>query len=166
LIRVLRIGKLPILAMLALVAAAEDDRMADDAAMTVRFGDEEPLLEFPSEGVTVSVPLTPVGDRLYRLDGVPVFAVSASFGDVIEAEQGEDGRLRFIRVAKHGGWRTYNFILPAHKIESELGQHMLAELAARGGHWERVFGGLLFVCIPPELDLDPAPWVAAVFRQD
>ena len=95
--------------------------MADDVAVTVRFGDEEPLVEFPSEGVTVSVPLTPVGDRLYRLDGVPVFAESASFGDVIEAEQGEGGRLRFVRVAERGGWRTYDFVLPAHKIEQRVG---------------------------------------------
>jgi hypothetical protein len=26
-------------------------------------------------------------------------------------------------------------------------------------HWERVFGGLLFVCIPSGLDLDPSAWV-------
>jgi hypothetical protein len=136
--------------------------MADDVAVTVRFGDEEPLLEFPAERVTVSVPLTPVGDRLYRLDGVPIFAESASFGDVIEAEPGEGGRLRFVRVAERGGWRTYDFILPAHKIDSEWGQTALEELAARGGHWERVFRGLLFVCIPPGLELDPSAWVETI----
>lgn len=52
--------------------------MADDVTVTVQFGAEEPLVEFPAEGVTVSVPLTPVGDNLYRLEGVPVFAESAS----------------------------------------------------------------------------------------
>jgi hypothetical protein len=136
--------------------------VADDVALTVRFGDEEPLVEFPSEGVMVSVPLVQVGDRLYRLGGVPVFAESASFGDVIEAEQGEGGRLRFVRVAERGGWRTYDFILPAHKIDSEWGQSLLAELTKRGGHWERVFGGVLFLCIPPGVDLDPSPWMETV----
>jgi hypothetical protein len=136
--------------------------MADDVAVTVRFGDEGSLVEFPSEAVTVSVPLTLIGDRLYRLDGVPVFAESASFGDVIEADQGQCGKLRFVRVAERGGWRTYGFVLPAQKIDSEWGQSLLAELMARGGHWERLFGGLLFVCIPPGLDLDPSPWVETV----
>jgi hypothetical protein len=136
--------------------------MADDVAMTVQFGADEPLVEFPAERVTVSVPLTPVGDRLYRLDGVPVFAESAAFGDVIEAEPGEGGRLRFVRVTTPGGWRTFDFLLPADKIDSEWGQSLLAELTARGGHWERVFGGLLFVCVPPGLDLDLSPWVETV----
>ena len=77
--------------------------MADDVAVTVRFGDDEPLVEFPSEGVTVSVPLSPVGDRLYRLDGAPIFAESASFGDVIEAEQGEGGTLRFVGLPSEAG---------------------------------------------------------------
>ena len=136
--------------------------MADDVALTVRFGTGEPLVEFPTEGVTVSVPLTAVGDGLYRLDGVPVLAESASFGDVIEADLLADGRLRFVRVAEPGGWRTFDYILPAYRIDSEWGQLLLAELTARGGHWERVLGGLLFVCVPPGLDLDPAPWAETV----
>jgi hypothetical protein len=95
--------------------------MADDVALTVRFGEEEPLVEFPAEGVTVSVPLAAVGDRLYRLDGVPIFADSASFGDIIEVEQGDGGRLRFVRVAEHGGWQTHTFVLPAHNIDTGWG---------------------------------------------
>ena len=131
-------------------------------AVTVQFGADEPLVEFPAEGVTVSVPLTPVGDRLYRLDGVPVFAESAGFGDVIEAEPGDGGRLRFVRVAEPGGWRTFDYMLLAYRLDGAWAQSLLAELSARGGHWERVFGGLLFVCLPPGLDLDPEPWVASV----
>ena len=131
--------------------------MSDE--VTVRFGADEPLVEFPAEGVTLSVPLTPVGHRLYRLEGVPVFAESAAFGDVIEAEPLADGRLRFVRVAQPGGWGTFAYILSPHKIDGAWGRSLLKELEAQGGHWERLFGGLLFVCIPPGLDLDPAPWV-------
>ncbi len=133
--------------------------MADDVTVTVRFGAEEPLIAFPAEGITVSVPLTPVGYRLYRLDGVPVFIESAAFGDVIEAESLADGRLRFVQLTEPGGWRTFDFVLPPYQIDSEWGQSLLRELEARGGHWERVFGGMLFVCIPPGLELDPTPWV-------
>jgi hypothetical protein len=101
--------------------------MADDVTMTVRMGDE-PLVEFPSEAVTVSVPLTKVGDRLYRLDGVPAFAESASLGDVIEAEEVGDDRLRFVRVGEPGGWQTFDYILPAYKVDGDWAQAMLAEL--------------------------------------
>lgn len=133
--------------------------MGSEVAVIVQFGSDESLVEFPAARVTVSVPLTRVGDCLYRLDGVPVFAKSAAFGDVIEAEPSEGGRLRFVRVAEPGGWRTYEYVLPAFKLDGEWAQSLLAELAARGGHWERVFGGLLFVCVPPDSDLDPTPWV-------
>lgn len=136
--------------------------MSDDIAMTVRFDADEAVIEFPDDHVTVSVPATPVGDRLYRLDGVPIFVESAAFGDVIEAEPSADGRLRFARVAEPGGWRTFDFILSPHNIDSENGRWLLRELEARGGHWELVFGGLLFVCVPPGVDLDPEPWTELV----
>jgi hypothetical protein len=85
----------------------------------------------------------------------------ASFGDVIEAIPSDGGRLRFVRIAEPGGWRTFEYLLPAAKIEGESGKRLLRELEARGGRWERVFGGVLFVSIPPGLDLDPTPWIEA-----
>jgi hypothetical protein len=41
-----------------------------DITRTVRFGDDEPIIEFSSESYAASVPISRVGDRLYRLDGV------------------------------------------------------------------------------------------------
>ena len=35
----------------------------------------------------------------------------------------------------------------------------IQEQEARGGHWERICGGLLFVFLPPGADFDPSPWV-------
>ena len=126
--------------------------MADDVQLTMRFaGEEDSLVEFPAEGLTVSVPYTRVGEGLYRLDGVPVGVESAGYRDIIEAEVTEVGRLRFRRVAERSGWRTYDYILPPGRIDGEWGQLLLRELEARGGHWERVFGGLLFICLPPDL---------------
>jgi hypothetical protein len=130
-----------------------------NATMTVRFSPEEPLVEFPAEALTVTVPLTAVGDRLYRLDGVPVGVASAAFGDVIEAEPSEGGRLRFLRVAEAGGWRTFDYLVSPHRIDSAWGQALFRELEARGGHWERICGGLLFICLPPGAEFDPSPWV-------
>jgi hypothetical protein len=53
-------------------------------------------------------------------------------------------------------------MLPAYRLDGEWAQSLLAELTSRGGHWERVFGVLLFVCIPPGLDLNPSPWVETI----
>jgi hypothetical protein len=65
-------------------------------------------------------------------------------------------------VAERSGWRTHGYALPPGRIDGGRGQTLLGELEARGVYWEQVFGGLLFVCVPPGLDLDPAPWVQRI----
>jgi hypothetical protein len=133
--------------------------MADDHALNLWFEPDEPLVEFPAENVTVSVPLTPVGDGLYRIDGVPVGIEAAAFGDVIEAVPGDNGVLVFVCVADPGGWRTFDYLLPPGWLDSGRGRSAIREVESRGMYWEVVSGGLLFVCVPPELDLDPSLWV-------
>jgi hypothetical protein len=129
--------------------------------LTFGTGTNETAIEFPKEGVTTSCPITKVGERRFRLDGIPPFAKSAGYQDIIEAEEIAENRLRFIRVAERSGWRTYTFVLTASGIKSDWGQTLLRELEAIGGHWEQVFGGLLFVCMPPDCDIDPTPSVIA-----
>jgi hypothetical protein len=141
--------------------------MSDNRELTIQFeGEEGFVIEFPTENVTVSVPYTRVGNDLYRLDGVPLWVESVGFGDIIEAEAVGDGRLRFRCVAERSGWRTYNYALPPGCIDSERGQTVLRELEDRGVSWEQVFGGLLFICIPPDLDLDPTPWVKQMVESE
>ncbi|HYE18593.1 MAG TPA: DUF4265 domain-containing protein [Tepidisphaeraceae bacterium] len=135
-----------------------------DVAVEVQVGDGEAAIEFPAEGLTTSCPVTPVGSGLYRLDGVPIGAESASYNDVIEAEALGRGKLRFRRVAQASGWRVYDYVLPRGWLDSGSGKQYLADLDARGARWERVFGGMLFVCVPPELAFDPTASIQAAVR--
>jgi hypothetical protein len=135
--------------------------MTEELPMALTFGGDDPVVEFPDENLSVSVPVTRVGADLYRLDAVPVFVEGAGFRDVVEAESVGERRLRVRRVVERSGWRTFDFILPPSKIDAESGQALLRRFEELGGHWERVLGGLLFVCIPPGLDLDPTEWVQA-----
>jgi len=121
------------------------------------------FVAFLAEDTTVTLPLTPVGEHLYRINGVPCMVEGAAFGDVIEAEPMKEGGLRFIRVAEPGGWRTFDYILSRGKINGAWGQSLLREFEARGGHWEVLFGGCLFVCVPPSVDIDPTPWVESLY---
>ena len=132
--------------------------------LPIIFAADEPLVEFPVESITVSVPLTEVGDGLYRLEGVPLGVGSAGFGDIIEVEPGEEGRLRFVCVAERGGWRTYDFALPLAMMGSERLEALERKLEAQGVYWERLFGGLLFICVPHDVDLDPTSWVESAVR--
>jgi hypothetical protein len=123
--------------------------------ISVRLDGEETSIEFPAEGVTTSAAVSAVGNNLYRLDSVPLFVASATFADIIEAEQLPEGRLRFTRVSEKSGWQVFNFVVPRELIDSNKLAMVLAHADRLGAHWERVFGGLLFICVPPGVDWNP-----------
>lgn len=130
--------------------------MADSIPVSIQFaGDNETSVEFPDEQMSVTLELTQLATRLFRIDSVPVMVEAASFGDIIEAEPATDGGLRFVRVAEAGAWRTYDFMLSADLIESQRVTAIQDRVLSLGGHWERVFGGILFLCLPPTTDYDP-----------
>jgi hypothetical protein len=143
---------------------SQEQPPTSDVPVEVKVGDDEAAIEFPAEGLTTSCPVMRVGSGLYRLDGVPIGAESASYNDVIEAEDLGGGKLRFRRVAQASGWRVYDYVLPRGWLDSESGKQYLSDLEAKGAHWERVFGGMLFICVPPELAFDPAASIQAAVR--
>ena len=66
--------------------------MSSEVSIALTFGgDDEVLIEFPEENVSISVPITRVAENLYRLDAVPVFVEGAGFRDVVEAEPVGEG---------------------------------------------------------------------------
>lgn len=129
--------------------------MASDPHISIRLDGNETSVEFPSEGITASAFVEDLGDRRYRLLSVPPFAESASFLDIIEAETAADGKLRFQRVVERSGWRVFDFMLSREFIASGKLEPILAKADEIGAHWERVFGGVLFICVPPEIAWNP-----------
>lgn len=112
-------------------------------------------VEFPDERTTATLKLAPIGPRFFRIESVPFMLEAACFGDVIEADSITDGNLRFVRIAERGGWRTYDFLIHAELFESAHITAIQDRVLSLGGHWERVFGGILFLCLPPTSDYNP-----------
>lgn len=112
-------------------------------------------VEFPDEQITATLELAPIGPRLFRIESIPFMVEAACFGDVIEVDSITNCNLRFMRIAERGGWRTYDFLIPAESIESEHITAIQDRVLSLGGHWERVFGGILFLCLPPSSNYDP-----------
>lgn len=117
--------------------------------------DGETRIEFPAEGVTTTATVTKIGAALYRLDFVPVLIESVKFRDIIEADEIDGKTLRFRRVVQSSDWRVYDFILGKGHRNSERTNLVLRRVEQVGGHWERVCGGWLFICLPPDVDWDP-----------
>lgn len=130
--------------------------MSDSLPVSFEFDSETAIsVEFPDEQITATLELAQISSRLFQIKSVPFMIEAVSFGDVIEADTNTDGCLRFVRVAEKTGWRTYDFLLSAEMAESEHITAIQDRVLSLGGHWERVLGGVLFLCLPPNSDYDP-----------
>jgi hypothetical protein len=112
-------------------------------------------IEFPAEGVTTSADVTKVGPALYRLESAPICIESITFRDIFEAEELDETTLRFLRLVERSHWQTFDFLLARETFDRENTRRVLQRVEDMGGHWERVFGGLLFICLPPGIDWNP-----------
>lgn len=131
--------------------------MSEHLPLSVRFSNAgDVVMEFPDEGLSVSLPVTRVGKDLYRLDAVPYLSEVAGYADIVEAVPAEDDGLRFVRVVQRSGWSTHNFIVGRTAIKEDAAlQAVLQDVLDSGGYWEAIFGGCLFICLPPGSTFDP-----------
>jgi hypothetical protein len=129
--------------------------MADDPHINIQFDRCDTNIEFPSEGTTVSATVEALGGKRYRLRSAALLVESASFMDVIEADEAADGNLTFQRVVERSGWQVFDFMVSREFVASGKLEPILARAVDLGGHWERVFGGMLFICVPPGIAWNP-----------
>lgn len=120
------------------------------------------------EGRVETSYVTPLGKNLYRLEVTPVLVeIEVSFGDIIEAEMQADGVLRFCRVATRSQWRHWDWLLSKNAVESAAFIALQQAIEEHGGAWERVFGGMFFIHLPPDTSFDPdSAWEQAKAQQE
>jgi hypothetical protein len=125
------------------------------AGREIRVNSGEPAREvrmlFPEDDDTETTEtcfVTPMGPKLYRMEQSSVLR-EVRYHDVVEAELQTDGIYRFLRVVTPSGLTTVSWVLSQALIESRAMADWLEKVEAVGGNWERVFGGLLIVHLPP-----------------
>jgi hypothetical protein len=99
--------------------------------------------------------VAPFGNGIYRLEEAIPFCECCTICDVIEADQVDHDTLEFVRVVEKGHWVEHCFIVPRKLVDSPALDKALARIEAKGGRWQRLFVGMLFVYVPPESDCDP-----------
>ena len=99
-------------------------------------------------GDSESALVTRLGANRYRLEENLLLG-EATYHDILEAEAQADGALRYLRVVEPSGLKTESWILPPTLIESPYLTKLLERVDAAGGRWERIYGGVLFVSVPP-----------------
>jgi hypothetical protein len=98
------------------------------------------------DGVYENVDVSEISRGVVRLDETPI-ASSAElrFGDVIEVEQGEQGVWRFLRLSKRANHESASVLISREIAGSTELQTVLSQITQLGVHWERAFGGILFL---------------------
>ena len=122
--------------------------MPDSIEITIRVDDGA------SEGAFVE----PVGPCLYRLEDTPIFANREAdpihAGDVVEVEPQPDGSYLIVRIAQRSPMRHFSWAVPRVFVESPQYREYTSDVEAAGGAWQGLFGGLLWVHLPPESSFD------------
>jgi hypothetical protein len=103
------------------------------------------------DGVCEEVEVTELSPGGVRLEETPLASASeVYFGDEIELERGEHSVWRFLRVSKRRDHQSVSIPLGSEVADSEELRSILAAVAQQGVHWERAFGGILFLHGPAE----------------
>ena len=93
--------------------------------------------------------VTPIGPNLYRMEESPIVG-EGFYHDVIETESQTDGTVRFLRVLTPSGMITECLVVSRFVVESQELSTLLERVMAVGGNWERIFGGVLTLHLPPQ----------------
>ena len=112
-----------------------------------------------------SMLVTPLGEGHYRLElsGLACFHTESArearrlpdYGDVIEAIATAPDYLRFVRIVRRARMKKLSFLVSQATIDSPRFSRMLARVEELGGHWERIFGGILLLYLPRCTTYDP-----------
>jgi hypothetical protein len=101
-----------------------------------------------------SIQVTPLGSDNYRLEATPIFFEDVSFGDTIEATKDGEGRLLFHKLITRGKFQSYRWILTKQVIELPEFVAFCNNVMRLGGMWEQLLGGLVFIHLPQDCDLN------------
>jgi len=77
------------------------------------------------------------------------------YGDVVELEEIESGKYRFMRVAQRARFQRFEFVLSDPEAQAKALEPLLSRVMEMGGNWERVFGGMLTLFLPQNSRYDP-----------
>lgn len=122
-----------------------------------------PMHVEPSDGSDRMGPVEvePLGDNRFRIHATTLLE-GIDYRDVVEADVVGADTIRIRRVVEKSTWRTLCFVVAPRIVGSEGLTAVLDGVTACGGNWERMWGGCLFVHLPPGVDWDPTDELRAL----
>jgi len=115
---------------------------------------EASQITFPGTiAVTETLKVTQIASSKYRLQNSSVFG-EGYYGDVVEVLRDENGKNRFVRVVSPSGLKVDVFVLAEEILASREVESFLSRILTLDGVCERAHGGVLFIHLPPESNMD------------
>ncbi len=121
-------------------------------------------IEYPG-GTDNAAYVTFVGPNEARLETDPMSCLFAEdegdlkslpdYRDLIELEEIESGKYRFVRVLQRARLQRFEFLLSDPESQAKALEPVLSRVVEQGGNWERVFGGALTMFLPHDCTYDP-----------
>jgi hypothetical protein len=113
---------------------------------------------FPDDESISLEEVTPIGPNLYRFERTPIPPMleereTLYYGDIIEATTSEDNTLHFQRLVERSGLQVIHWGLAKETVESPEFAQFCEEVMSTGGMWERMMGGLVFIHLPQDSEL-------------
>lgn len=121
-------------------------------------------IHFPLECFSMSLPVVRIAENRVRLEAVPFMSEVANFRDIVEVATRADGEIEFVCVADPGHWRVHEFCLSRDDTESNGLCMLWARVEAAGCYMEQIFGGVLFICVPPAVSFDAETEIKRAFH--
>jgi len=123
------------------------------------------LIEYPS-GTDNAAYVTFIGPNQARLETDPMSCLFTDdedklkslpdYRDVIELEEIQSGKYRFVRVSQRARLQRFEFLLSDPEAQAKALEPVLSRVMEMGGNWERVFGGVLTMFLPQDCQYDPS----------
>lgn len=126
-----------------------------ELSLRLAFNDGLGIVLSFADGITEDIPLAHVEGNQYRVEFSSMLSEPRVFyGDVIEINPTGEGSADFVRVVRRSGFVVSCRVIGQKVVESPLFQGLLDKIMQLDGKYERAFGGVLIVHLPPSADFD------------
>lgn len=126
-----------------------------EPSLRLVFNNESGIAVSFADDITEDLPLTHVEGNQYRVEFSSMLANPRVFyGDVIEINPTGQNSADFVRIVKRSGFIVSCRLVGQETVESTLFQGLLDKIMRLGGNYERAFGGVLIVHLPPSANFD------------
>ncbi len=123
-------------------------QLCERSSMAIEQQPREVRLVFQDDDDCETLLVTAIGPNLYRMEESSVLG-DVHYSDVVEVEPQPDGSVRFLRVVTPSELKTRWCLVSQILVESSSLSVFLDKVVAAGGNWERIFGGILLLHLPP-----------------